>query len=409
MEQSHLRTTDSRKSALSCALISSILLCALIPAVPSSADPDYWPTEGWLTSTPEEQGMSSAKLQEMMDYIESDYYIIHSLLVVRNGYIVWEEYPSTGYDEDTLHLLFSVTKSFTSCLTGIAIDRGYIGGVSERMLSFFPNRTVENLEGGKEGITLENLLMMRSGMFWDESSAPYDSPENGIYHINREDGLQWCLDLPMVAEPDELWHYNTGSSHILSGVVHSATGSSTLDFATEHLFGPLGITDVIWGRDMGTTYKGGFDLQLTPRDMAKFGLLYLNGGQWDGRQIVSSSWVETSTSTLTSLNDDQGYGYQWWTMPEVDVFHASGLYGQGIFVSPEEDIVFVLTAGISPSQHGLEHRLMTDYVLEAVAEETPPPPDDEGDSSPRGIPGFPQVATIIGLSIGLTLIFRRRH
>jgi CubicO group peptidase (beta-lactamase class C family) len=143
--------------------------------------------------------------------------------------------------------------------------------------------------------------------------------------------------------------------------------------------------------------------------MAKFGLLYLNGGLWDGRQIVSTGWVEASTSTLTRLNDDQGYGYQWWTMPEVGVFHAIGLYGQGIFVSPDEDIVFVLTAGISPSQHGLEHRLMTDYVLEAVTEEDPPPSDDGGDSSPRGIPGFPQAATIIGVSIGLTLILRRKH
>jgi len=397
----------SRNSFLSSAVLSSILICALIPAIAYSGYPEYWPTDGWLTSTPEEQGMSSAKLQEMMDYIQSDYYIIHSILVVRNGYIVWEEYPATGYDADTLHLLFSVTKSFTSCLTGIAIDKGFIGGVSETMLSFFPNRTVENLEGGKERITLENLLMMRSGMFWDESSAPYDSPENGVYHINREDGLKWCLDLPMVAVPGQLWHYNTGSSHILSGVIHSATGTSTLDFAKEYLFGPLGITDVIWARDMGTTYKGGFDLQLTPRDMAKFGLLYLNGGLWDGRQIISSSWVENSTSTLTRLDDDQGYGYHWWTMPEVNVFHASGLYGQGIFVSPEEDIVFVLTGGLSPSQHGLEHLLMTDYVLEAVVGEAPPSSEGERDSSPRGIPGFSKVATIIGVILGLSLILRK--
>ena len=138
--------------------------------------------------------MSSTKLREMMDYIESYHYIIHGILVVWGGYIVWEEYPYAGYDVDTLHLLYSVTKSFTSCLTGIAIDQGYIGGVSERMISFFPNRTVENLEGGKELITLENLLMMRSGMFWDESSAPYNSPDNGIYHINREDGLIVCFD-----------------------------------------------------------------------------------------------------------------------------------------------------------------------------------------------------------------------
>ena len=368
----------------------------------SSPERDYWPTDGWRTSSPEDQGMSSERLQEMMDYIEENNLFIHGVVVVRNGYVIWEEYPDLIYDAELPHLLFSVTKSFTSCLVGIAIDSGFIEGVDETMVSFFHEREIANMAGGKDQVTVEQLLMMRSGMDWDESSAPYDSPENDIYHINRGDGLQYSLDLPMVAEPGELWHYNTGSSHILSGIVQASTGLTTLEFANERLFGLLGIEDVIWARDMGGTIKGGFDLQLTPKEMAKFGFLYLNGGEWDGEEIVSREWVEESTSSLTSLGDETGYGCQWWTMPHVDVFHASGLYGQGIFVAPEEDIVFVITAGLAPSQHGIEHHLMENYVLAAVTDSTVEPSQDEPESrAGQGIPGFSLISVVLGVALGL--------
>jgi len=387
-----------------------ISLALLFPiSIEGTIERDYWPTEGWRTSTPEEQGMSSERLTEMMKFIEENRYLVHSVVVIRNGYLVWEEYIDPIYDVNTTHLLFSVTKSFTSSLVGIAADKGYIDDISHTMVSFFPDREIANIEGGKERVTLEDLLMMRAGMFWDESSTPYDTPENGIYHINREDGLQYSLDLPMVAEPGELWHYSTGASQILSGIVTAVTGQTTLEYAMEYLFGPLGISNVVWARDMGGTYKGGFDLQLTPRDMAKFGYLYINDGIWDGVQVVSEEWVEVSTSPLTRLNEREGYGYQWWTMPQEDIFHASGLYGQGIYVSRDEDIVFAVTAGVSPSQHGAIHRLMTEFVMGAVEGRGPSEPQDQDSGTERGIPGFPVTSVLLGLMLGsLALLSRVR-
>jgi CubicO group peptidase (beta-lactamase class C family) len=362
-----------------------LLFCSIL--TPVSAETDYFPGESWRVSTPEEQGLSSERLEEMMSFIKEDYLQIEGVVIIKNGYLVFEHYPSPEYDEETRHFLFSVTKSFTSALIGIALDQGLISDTSEPMVGFFPNREIAYLDDGKALVTVENLLMMRSGMKWDESSAGYDTPENDIYHINYGDGLQYCLDLPMVAEPDELWHYNTGSSHILSGIIRGTSCMSTLDYAKTHLFTPIGIENVMWSADLGGTQKGGFDLQLTPRDMARFGYLYLNKGRWGDTQIVSEEWVELSTSTQTVLDDELGYGYQWWTMPHINAYRASGLYGQQIFVAPDEDIVFVLTGHISPTQHELEESLFETYVLDAVIEE-----------ETTRIPGYPIVAILLGVA-----------
>ncbi|MHA1422841.1 MAG: hypothetical protein ACTSSD_12180, partial [Candidatus Thorarchaeota archaeon] len=129
------------------------------------------------------------------------------------------------------------------------------------------------------------------------------------------------------------FHYNTGASHVLSGIVHETTNMSMLDFTAENLFTPLGIERFFWpGDTQGVTF-GGFDLQLRPLDMAKFGFLFLNNGSWDGEQIVSSDWVHNTTSTVTNLDSIRGYSRQWWTMPDYGVYHTAGLYGQYILVS----------------------------------------------------------------------------
>jgi CubicO group peptidase (beta-lactamase class C family) len=330
---------------------------------------DYWPTEGWIHSLPEEQGMDSSNLKDMMDYIEHNDINIHSVVIVRNGYIVHEEYPSPIYDENRTHLLYSVTKSFTSALIGIALDKAYIDNVSQTMLSFFPQYTVDNLDDRKERITLEHLLMMRAGMFWDESSAPFSSPDNGIYHINFGDGVEYALSLPMVAEPGEVWHYNTGASHLLSGIIHMTTNMTTLQFAQENLFDPLGISQVTWSRDLAGYYKGGFDLQLTTRDMAKFGYLFLNNGTWDEQQVISTNWINVSTSSLTRLDEDTGYGYQWWVMPSIGAYYAAGLYGQFIFVIPEYDLVVAFTSAIPMDEAHPHFDLLTTYIIPAILEE----------------------------------------
>ncbi|MCW4012140.1 MAG: beta-lactamase family protein [Candidatus Bathyarchaeota archaeon] len=378
-------------------LVFLLLFCSITTVF---AQTDYFPGDTWRVSTPEEQGLSSERLDEMMSFIEDNYLQIEGVVIISNGYLVYEQYPSPEYDAETRHFLFSVTKSFTSALIGIALNQGLISDTSETMVSFFPDREIAYLDDGKTQVTVENLLMMRSGMKWDESSAGYDTPENDIYHINNGDGLQYCLDLPMVAEPGELWHYNTGSSHILSGIIRETSGMSTLDYAKTNLFTPIGIENVMWSADLGGTQKGGFDLQLTPRDMARFGYLYLNKGRWGDTQVVPEEWVTLSTSTQTTLNDELGYGYQWWTLPNINAYRASGLYGQQIFVAPDQDIVFVLTGHISPTQHELEQTLLETYVLDAIIEE----------EETTRIPGFPNTAIMLGVAILIASIPRvRRH
>jgi CubicO group peptidase (beta-lactamase class C family) len=205
---------------------------------------------------------------------------------------------------------------------------------------------------------------MRSGMFWDETSLPFNSPGNGIYHINTGDGVEFQLNADMVAEPGTLWHYNTGASHLLSAIVQVSTGMTTLEFAQTSLFGPLNITPVSWSRDLAGWYKGGYDLRMTTECMAKFGFLFLNNGTWDGEQILSEEWVQTSTSAITDVNDYTGYGYQWWSTPELGMYSARGLYGQFIFVIPEQDIVVAFSSSVRSG--GSPHvNLVTDYILAA--------------------------------------------
>jgi CubicO group peptidase (beta-lactamase class C family) len=344
-----------------------------------SAVRDYWPTNGWMNSTPVEQGVNSTRLQEMIDYIEDEDLDVHSVIVVRHGYVILEEYPapwqgvSRTQSFNGTHYLYSTTKSFSSSLIGIALDKGYIDNTSQTLLSIFPNHTIANLDERKERITLRDLLTMRSGLPWDETSAPFNSPENDIYQIehNSSGGVQYVLDRPMEYEPDTMFHYNTGASHLLSGIVQETTGMSTLDFAAEHLFSPLGIDPYYWNSDRMGEYYGGHDLQLRPLDMAKFGYLFLNNGTWDGEQVISSSWVNESTTTVTQFNSERGYAYQWWTLPDVGVFYAAGLYGQYIFVSPEDDLVAVFTSGYGSNDIDWNLPMFRHYILEAVLEEIP--------------------------------------
>jgi CubicO group peptidase (beta-lactamase class C family) len=331
---------------------------------------DYWPTDGWLDSTPEEQGMNSTILQEMLDYIEDRNYDIYSVVVIRNGYKVFENYFESFIDENSTHFLYSVTKSFTSALIGICIDKGYIDNTSQTLLSFFPEYTITNIDERRERITIEHLLTMRSGLAWDESSAPFDSPANDVYHINNGDGVQYCLNLDMEAEPGEYWHYNTGASHLLAAIVQKTTGMTTLEFAIENLFDPLGIDPVFWSQDTAGWYKGGFDLQMSTRNMAKFGYLFLNNGSWDGVQIVSEEWVNASTTTITQVNSNNGYSKQWWTHPELNMYFAAGLYGQYIFVVPKHDIIVTFNSGLGRTEFHPHTTLVDRFILDSIIEES---------------------------------------
>ena len=240
-------------------------------------------------------------LAELVNRIEiGDYGNIHSLIIIHNDSLVMEEY-FMGWTRDMLHYCFSATKSVISALIGIAIDQGKVGGLEEKLLSFFPEYDdISNLDERKESITLEHVLTMSSGFTW----TPMDSEED---MAKSSDWINYVLDLPMSDEPGTQFVYNSGGSHLLSGIITNKTGQSAEEFAEENLFNKLGINNWEWESDPRGITIGGWGLELYPVDMAMFGYLYLKNGSLNGKQIVPEDWVEEST-----IRHMPSYGYQWW-------------------------------------------------------------------------------------------------
>ena len=332
--------------------------------------PDYWPTEGWRTSTPEEQGVNSERLAEALAFIEERDINIHSMLIVRNGYVVLDTY-FYPYAPDLQHDLASVTKSFTSTLIGIAIDKGHIAGVQQPVLDLFPERTVANVDAKKKKMAIEDVLTMSSGL---ECHA--EPNEITLFQMmGSPDWTQFMLDLPMRDEPGTHFEYCSGGAHLLSVIIRETTGMNALAFAQENLFGPLGISDVAWPTDpQGVDNHGWGDLHLKPHDMARLGLLYLNGGLWDGRQLLSSEYVAAATSSRVSLPNStpfDGYGYQWW-ISSSGYYAARGRGEQLILVIPSQNTVVVLTSGIgSDEDRNNLLGVMTTLVLPAAESNVP--------------------------------------
>ncbi|MGD8684894.1 MAG: serine hydrolase [Chloroflexota bacterium] len=313
--------------------------------------------------------MDSALLAEGIDYLlQQEGFDIHSLTVIRGGHIVTDAYfyPFTA---GGLHDLASVTKSFTATLVGIAIEEGLIEGLDQPVLSFFADRGIANVDTDKESMTLEDLLTMSSGL-----ECTHDPPDfTTMQMFGSPDWVQFAIDLRMQAAPGTRWVYCSPGSHLLSAIVAASSGRSTHEFAQEALFGPLGITDVIWLPDPQGLARGWGDLIMAPHDMAKLGYLYLRAGEWDGQQVLPSDWVMAATSPAVAAH----YGYQWWLDPSESAFYADGRGGQRIFVFPDQDLLVVTTGGGGDS-YGVLGTLLSSYVLPAVTADAPLPADPDG-------------------------------
>lgn len=370
-------------------------------ATPGAArEPDYWPTEAWKSSSPEAQGMDSEQLARMFEYIKEKDINLHSLLIVRNGYLVTEAYWQP-YDQTTYHQMASVTKSVTGILVGIAIDKGYIKSADQPLLDFFPERTVANLDAKKQAITLEHLLSLTPGLSCMDRLGSDQAVQQS------KDWVQYMLDLPMSDAPGTRFNYCTGALHLLSAVLQEATGMTARDFANEQLFQPLGIAPVPparWGSDPQGITTGGFGLQLQPRDMAKLGYLYLNQGKWAGRQIVSSDWVAVST-TKHSVWEEQNraYGYLWWLYPAQGYYAAMGMGGQQIHIVPKLNLVVVLTSALHPNAEAYLDHLLNDYIMPCVKASSALPANpgaaarlesriQELEPSRQAVPPLPEIA-----------------
>ena len=318
---------------------------------------DYKPQLGsdWEVSSPEEQNIATdliAQLYLNAEKVET----INSLLVIKNGKLIAEKYFHDG-SIDLEQKTQSVTKSFTGALVGIAIDQGYIESVNQKMMDFFPELEDIITDPRKNDITIEHLLQMRAGYPWEESSAElFELLYTGFRPSN-------VAEIPLIRDPGSDFDYSNLSSHFLAIILARATESDLKDYAQENLFTPLGITVDEWTTDREYYRIGHGEIYMTSREMAKLGVLYLNDGVYNGRQIVSADWVNDSLKTYTQDAwdyrvgrnfKDIGYGYQWWSARAGEHHYnlAWGHGGQQIAILDELDLVVVVSAHPHFAEHG---------------------------------------------------------
>jgi CubicO group peptidase (beta-lactamase class C family) len=337
-------------------LITGLILIAL--AVPAGCGPskedlamvEYAPLPGddWAVSTPEEQGLDPLIFAETY-YKASKIETIYSLLVIKNGRLIAEKYFNQG-SIDEMGKRASVTKSYTSALTGIALDKGYLSSIDRKMLDFFPDVIDQIKDPRKKLITIRDMLEMRSGYPWEEkNAAAWEAMWSGEY-------LSKIATIPLSADPGTRFQYSNLTAHWMGIITARASGMDLMSLGEQYLFGPLGVKPgKDWLRDVDGYYIGAGDILFTARDMAKFGLLYLNSGEYEGKNIVPAQWVHDSLETYT-VNEFElkkigrfkniGYGYYWWSA-DVAKHHVNFAWGHGgqlIVLVPDLDMVVVTTA-----------------------------------------------------------------
>ncbi len=322
--------------------------------------------DGWLISTASEQGVDPGTLDNA--YREAQKISnLYSLLVVKNGYLIAEKYFN-GSTIDTATPTASVNKSYTSALVGIALRENILTGVDQKMMEFFPEIDWQELDPRKSQITLQHMLQMRSGYPWEQQEGYLDEIYSTLHWI------PFIKDFPLTSDPGTKFGYSNFTSHMLGIIVARAAGTSLMTFSRTYLFDPLGVNVVSWPLDSYGYYFGFGDIAFTPRDMAKFGLLYLNGGVHNGNQLIPSDWIIDSfkSYSTTIYSDSQssihqhGYGYLWWsgTSGTHRYNFAWGHGGQTIFVLNDLNMVIVTTAEYLGIQFGPEAARKENAVME---------------------------------------------
>jgi CubicO group peptidase (beta-lactamase class C family) len=342
-------------------LILSILISSsLVGCGPSTEEleaVDYTPLPGddGQVSTPEEQGLDPMLVAELY-HNAAELERLYGLLVVKNDHLIAEEYFNEGSVEQKARVQ-SVTKSFTSALVGIALDQGCLSSVDQKMIDFFPQYADQITDPRKEQITIRDMLQMRAGYPSEESDpALWDGLLSGHYPPLIE-------AFPLIDDPGTEFHYSNLTSNWLGITVDRACGMNLKSYAEEHLFLSTNIDAGEWGTDWEGHNNGSGDLHLKARDMARFGLLNLNGGDYQGSQIIPVGWVHDSLQTYSehardNIGDfrDIGYGYQWWSARagERQVNFAWGHGGQLIVLVDELNLVIVVTADPFYLEHNSE-------------------------------------------------------
>ncbi|GLX70750.1 serine hydrolase domain-containing protein [Paenibacillus glycanilyticus] len=305
---------------------------------------------------PSEADLDESKLMQMAEWLEP--WKMNSVLILRNETIAWEWHAN---GEDAVLPLLSCTKSLLSALIGIAIEEGHIQGVDQPVADFFD-------QVPDSPVRIKHLLTMTSGWDWPDFDKPYKAMKKA------EDPIGFVTERPLISEPGTAYLYNSGGSHLLSAILTAATGQSALEYATSRLFLPMGFRQAKWTSHKGIN-EGGTGLQLYGRDLAKLGLLYLRGGDWFGKQLIPSAWVDESTrrhhrGLLHYEPPIYGaYGYHWWQSPAehngaFDCYFAFGHGGQYLLVAPDERLVVVVRKALAGRNEAVKSR---NLIFEHIA------------------------------------------
>ena len=366
-----------------CLLVLSAIVLSLFTAcsgVKEGATYQYQaPAElgdGWKTASLADAGLDSEQLAAMMDHIQDgDFDNLHSLLIVKDGRLVFEEY-FRGHNQSSIDDVASVTKSITSIAIGIAIEQGFIKGPDQYLSDLLPSYAdIINADPLKKKLQLWHLLTMTSGIDWDEETYPYGNLKNDATKMERSpDPVGFILNRTVIRESGTQFQYSGANSMLLSAILQEATGMPLVDFANSNLFAPLGVSRYRWDTypDGHTNTDGG--LSLRPRDMAKIGQLMLNKGQWNDVQIISPEWVSESTQAHTTVMPGIRYGYQWWreTQPilleSVEPYFAAGYGGQLITVYPDQNMIIIVTGQTANHDENISRfiYLRNNYLLPAA-------------------------------------------
>ena len=324
--------------------------------------------DGLPTASIIKSGLDTALLAQMMrKIVDGTYPRVHSVLIIKDGKLVFEEY-FYEYNRDSLHELRSATKSFVSALTGIAIDKGFIKNIDIPVLSFFPEYNFTNSSDSKKRITIENLLTNQSGLDCDISNDKSTGNETQMGYA--DDWVKFTLDLPVIDTPGGKGMYCSGNVIVAGRIIEKATKQPLPEFARNNLFAPLGIKNFKWNFKPDPSSAETFcQLYLRPRDLAKFALLFHNQGKWNGKQIISADWVQQSFMKH-SVVQNVDYGYLWWIKYlDADGVRyygkaAQGNGGQKIYIFEQQNLITVITGGNYNTQSPSDE-LIKKYILPA--------------------------------------------
>jgi CubicO group peptidase (beta-lactamase class C family) len=354
-------------------ILSFALLLAFLAGCKSEPTAPELERYTWKASSPQAQNINPQVLE--LAFVQANLLgFVDGLLVIRNGFIVAEEYYN-GYSVNTPHNIKSVSKSFLSVIVGLANEQGYIENLDQKVLDYFPEYAHAGMDEKIDDVTIRHLLTMQMGID-SESDRNYE-----LYsQIYRSDNwIKTTLELPLVYNPGEGMRYNTFQTHLLSAIITKTTGKSTLQYAKDNLFTPIGIDIDDWEQGPQGYYFGGNSMYFTPREMATLGLLYLNDGRLNDNQIVPGDWIDISV-TKTWADDSPGwgvltnynYGYLWWLgqINNYELFMALGYGGQTVLFFPELDLIVVSTAEEDVPPDADQERpilkIVSEYILAAI-------------------------------------------